>query len=341
MRRRQYLMGVGIGIGLGGAFPLGVSQAAAELERVMPDDEVTVQPGTTVLFELAVPDGVEPHDVEWDTDDDLGRTVFAGDYASETGNAAFAPSFDTSGSYEVRANPPAGDPVTWTVDVDDEGHGRPVVEELSTEPGTNETVGTDQSVEVTATVYDPAGNLGQVVWIEGRNQTVVDRSSLDGGRDTATLAFEETPSWIDFGYPTAAIVVSDDGRVSDQTSDDGPEVRQPLAVSIVETNDPVGAGEDLEVTVEVENVGDVMMVGDDSQAIELVVGDDVVDTETVTVPWNETETIALSHETFPVQQDVEFLVEVRSEDDTEETTVSVLAEATHRSRCRSSRRTIR
>lgn len=325
MRRRQYLASVGIGVG--GLASVDFHHGGADLEHVPPDDEIAVRPGTAVLFELAVPDEVDPLDVEWEAPDDVSTLVFATDYAFATGTAAFAPTFETSGTYEVRATPPGDEPVTWTVEVDDAADGPPVVEALSTEPGADETVGTDQPIEVTATVFDGAGNLGQVIWIEGRNETVVDRSSVEGDRDAATLELEETPHWIDYGYPTTARVVSEDGRVSDFVLDHGPTVRQPLEVRIVDTNAPVGAGETLEVTASVSNVGDMMMVGPDTQTVELVIADDVVDARSVSVPWSETTTITLSYETYPVRQDVEFPVQVRGEDDADEVTVSVYADA--------------
>lgn len=328
MHRRQYLVGIGASLGLGDLRPLG-GRRPARLERVRPVEGVAVRPGTTVLFELSVPDGVEPHDVEWeaDGDDDVGGSGVALDYAFATGNAAYAPTFESRGTYEVRATLPGNDPATWTVEVDRGENGPPALEALRTEPTADETVGVDHPIEVTATVSDPAGGLDQVIWIEGRNETVVDRSSVSGTRDTAALELAETPRWIDYGYPTAARVVCGDGRVSDYLTDEGPTVRQPLEVAITGTNDPVAAGERLAVTAEIENVGDVMMVGPDTQPFELVVGGEVVDAETATVPWNETATITLSYETYPVRRPVAFPVEVRGEDDADEVTVAVSPEA--------------
>ena len=202
----------------------------------------------------------------------------------------------------------------------------PTVETLEKDPGPDETVGTEASIDVSMEASVSDGALQEAVWIEGRNHTEIGRTPLEGATDGATVTFEETPHWIAYGYPTHVRVVSADGRQSGLETADGPEVRQPFAVEILETNDPVGAGDPLEVSAAVEHVGDMQMIGPNEQQVALVVGGETVDAETVFLEWNESETLTLGYETYPVRRDVEFPVRVVCEDDVDETTVEVLAD---------------
>ncbi len=316
-----------MGTGIATALTLSSGSALATNEtRVRPSTEtLSVTPGTAVLFELEVPDGVDPTAVEWERDTDAGRTVFG--YESETGNAAVEVQFDSSGSDDVRATVPDGSSVEWTVNVESGQAGSPSVE-LQKRPGPDAVIGVEDSLEMTATATDPRGALDRFVWIESRNELVFDTSEAGGERDSVTQTFEEVPYWITHGYSTAVRAVTEDGRVSDVDVASGPEVRQPIAVDIAEVNDPVEAGGDLEVTVDLENVGDMMMVGPERQTIELLVGSDreTVDSETVTVGWEETETITMGYETYPVSEDVEFPIRVEGPDDEVETTVEVVVD---------------
>ena len=323
MRRREYLVGASAGVvGLTGASTGSSSQES--FERLVPDAEVAVAPETEVLFEAAVPDGVEPTDVEWSVPDELGGGVWTSDYAYVTGIAARSIVVEEVGRYEVSAAID-GDELTWTVTVDEEAPGRPTIESLTTDPGAEEVVGVDAAVTVTAEAHDPEDRLSMLVWQEGRNHTVLEAMALEEGETTATLELEETPHWIQYGYPTMVRAVCDDGRVSESASDDGPQVRQPFEVEILETNSPVAAGEELSVDVEIANVGDMMMIGPNEQEIRLVVAGDVVDAEDVSLSWNETTELTLAFETYPVQRDVTFDVRVECEDDADETEVEVYA----------------
>lgn len=325
MDRREYLIGTSVGIGAVVVGRTGVPTVAqgGGLERLAPDESVSVQPGTTVLFEAALPDGAEPTDVEWETDVEDGPLLGA-DYGYATETAAHSPTFETTGTHEVRASY-GGDEVVWTVEVTDDAPGTPTIEELSCDPD-DETVGVEDPVEVSASVADPAGELAQVVWKEGRNHTVYDTAGVEGEQDEATLSVDGGSHWLSAGYPTMARAVAADGRVSELESVDGPDVRQPFAVEIQETNAPVEAGDELEVTAEVAHDGDMMMVGPNEQEVRLVVGGETVDSETVTLDWNETETLTLGYETYEVRSDVEFPVTVECDDDADETMVRVYAD---------------
>lgn len=293
------------------------------IARIGPADEIAVQPGSTVLFEAAVSDPVE---AEWYVDDDGPLSnleeLFFGSVTTHLNRAALSPTFETTGTREVRvvADDSA---VGWTVDVDPDGSGPPSIETLSSEPGEDETAGSSDTLEVTTTVSHPDGGLGSVLWFEPGNAIVVDESDVSDDRDTATLSRPiEDAYWIERGYETTAAVVSDAGVVGDVDSVPGPDVRPPFAVEIADANDPVDAGDVLEVTAEVRNEGGTF-AGEGSQEIELAVGGEVVDTDAVTLGLGETTTVTLGYETATVRRDVEFPVTIASPDDLADRTVRV------------------
>jgi hypothetical protein len=84
-------------------------------------------------------------------------------------------------------------------------------------------------------------------------------------------------------------------------------------VSELETNTPIDGGEYLEVTAEVQNVGDA----EETDEVRLVVGHDAeeVDSQTLTIDAGETETVSLGYETPSVNSDQEFPLRVGSEND--------------------------
>lgn len=320
MHRRWYLTGIGGTVFLSSFTAGGQTDAPS---RVYPPESVTVAPGTTVRFEVTVPDGVEQSTVEWAGTSSEARRI--PDYENATGNAAIDVPLDAS--TDLTATVPDGDggteTVRWQVTVEQGGPAEPTVETLTTAPDPSETIGADTPVDITAAVADDAAALDRIVWTEGRNETIITLTEVSGSQDTETLSFSTPPPWIASGYPTTATVLTTDGRRSDLAVTEGPAVRQPITVDIVETTAPVVAGEVLDVTIELENSGELMMTGPDTQTIELVVGGETVDSETVSVGWAETETITLGYETVPVDQDVEFPVRAVGADDEDEQRVRV------------------
>jgi hypothetical protein len=269
--------------------------------------------------------------VEWEADDDAaGDLALTYEYTYQTGTGAYLLEPEESGTYEVRATLPTEDGSDeaaehrWSVRVGDDGRGRPTVDDLVTDPPADSIVGADDPVDVTLVARDEEGTLARAIWIEGQNHTIVDVADLSGSEDDATLT-RENPGWIGAGYPTMARVVCADGRTSELVTDEGPEIRPPIVVDIVETNAPVDGGEYLEVTVEVENEGSMMMGGDPTQELELIVGHDPqrVAAETVSVDPGTSETVTLGYETYPVERDDEFPVRVEGADDADERTVTV------------------
>ncbi|WP_293032074.1 hypothetical protein [Natronococcus sp.] len=300
-----------------------------ESATIRPDaDEITVQPGTSVLFEVAAGRRLEPTDLEWEADDAIaGDLALAGDYTFLTGTGAYLAAPETGGTYGVGVTVPTetgSSSHDWTLEVAPDGRGRPTIESFDSDPDPDATVGTDDVVESRLVARDPEGRLDRVVWIEGQNRTVVRVDHLEGERDEATLA-RTGPGWVAAGYPTAARAVCEDGRTSEEAVVDGPEIRPPFAVEILGTNEPLEGGDRLEVEIEVENEGGMMAVGDTTQEIELLVGTDreQVDSTTVTVPFGTTETVVLGYETYPVATADTFPVRVESPDDAAERTVTV------------------
>ena len=94
-----------------------------------------------------------------------------------------------------------------------------------------------------------------------------------------------------------------------------------LTVTDLSTNAPVTGGDWLEVTATLSNAGE----GPASREVEFVVGHDptTVDTQQVTLEAGETTTVSLGYETYPVANDDEFPVRVRTGDDSASRSVLV------------------
>ncbi|SDJ55395.1 hypothetical protein [Natronorubrum texcoconense] len=110
----------------------------------------------------------------------------------------------------------------------------------------------------------------------------------------------------------------DGGDGGDDTDDDVGDGE--ISVALLETNDPVPAGETLAVTAELETDADSATTAE----VELVVGHDptVVDTASRTV--DRTETVTLEFETATVANGQTFPVRVEGSDDSAETSIDVI-----------------
>lgn len=118
--------------------------------------------------------------------------------------------------------------------------------------------------------------------------------------------------------PTVAASPGERGRGRQSGSSD-------LSVSIERVDDPVRAGDVLTVGIGLENVGDEPS----SQELRLVVCDEVVDAESVTIPGNTRwpVPIRLSYETCPGRRDVSVPFAVEWADDATRRTADVVAAA--------------
>ena len=145
-------------------------------------------------------------------------------------------------------------------------------------------------------------------------------STLEGTEATATLSvYADT---LCHRCPLIAWVVDENGAMVETTWEISLVEPNGLEVTITETNAPVAAGEFLEVVAAVENTG----TETSTQSVRLVVGEEVVDTTSVTVSPGESQSVALGYETYPVEEDVSFPVAVESGDEREERTVEVYAD---------------
>lgn len=292
-------------------------------DYVSPADEITVQPGTTVMFEVdSVALGEYGGETSWSLDDEhLGRSFgpWYAEYYATAGADYWHHTFESPGTYEVTAAVAEGYATNWTVRVSSEGNTAPTVDDARPSPGPL-ALAEDETADLEIDVADSDVELDRVVWWLGHADVVLDVTDVDGTAATASTT-------VDFschGCPIIAWVIDEQGAVASEHLWTIDAVGEPtLNVSILETNAPVAAGEVLEVTVRLENTGDT----DTTQDVTLAAGDEQVASESVTVAPGDTTRLTLGYETYPVQQDVEFPVTVTTDDDAAHRTVTVLADA--------------
>ncbi|ELY93369.1 hypothetical protein C483_05368 [Natrialba hulunbeirensis JCM 10989] len=149
--------------------------------------------------------------------------------------------------------------------------------------------------------------------------------ALEPGNQTFTVEWtpvdeDEQLVWefglVPFGYEEPLIAETDPaGEVVDIPEPDDPAT---FEVEITDTNSPVTQGEPLEIETFVENVGDES----GEQEIQLALDDTPVDTETVELGTNPTETITLEADTTEFEPG-EYTATVESENDTDETPITI------------------
>lgn len=184
----------------------------------------------------------------------------------------------------------------------------PVITDLSHDPADGPVIPASE-VTVTASVHDPEGQLEEVVFAETRNFTRVETVPVSGESDTATYTYDEAPRHLRSGYDCLAWVKSADGRVGEQVTGEGPEISVPVRAQFQSVNDPVPAGERLEATVSVEHIGSIQDAGPVPD-VHLVVGGEIVDSQSLDLGYSEETTLTLGYETYRVEQDVSFDVQV-------------------------------
>ncbi|WP_081443447.1 hypothetical protein [Haloterrigena turkmenica] len=111
-----------------------------------------------------------------------------------------------------------------------------------------------------------------------------------------------------------------DGDDSESDGDAGDGAAS-FAVSILNTNSPVDAGDSLEGTVEVRNTGGAAGSG----TVDLIVGNDptTVESRSVSLEAGERTTFTMGYQTPPVASDQEFPVRAETADDSDQQTVRV------------------
>jgi len=184
---------------------------------------------------------------------------------------------------------------------------------------TNAPVGAGDELAVTAAVENVGTDpLEETVHLVAGDR--VDSAPIDlgaGDSTTLELAYETYPVPRNVEFPVAVKTTGASAHETVRVYADYPPALRP---SIVATNDPVDAGDRLEVDVEVRNAAAESERGD----LVLLAGGDVVDDKSVTVDGDDAETVTLGYDTYPVQRDVEFPVRVEIDRETDERTVEVV-----------------
>ncbi|TYL40433.1 hypothetical protein CV102_02340 [Natronococcus pandeyae] len=296
--------------------------------QTTPDREVAVLPGTTVLFEVES-DALGEYGgrTQWFVDGEyvgwsMGPWYSA--YYGHRGADYWRETFESPGTREVTAAIDGDDETsraTWTVEVTEAGTPAPSIDEQRPADESLEVV-RGEPTELELDVSHPGGGLERVVWWLGHADVVLETTDVGGTEDTAAIELERYCH----GCPIVVWVIGEHGTVASE----GPwvidEVRDEpdpaLEVTITETNDPVDAGELLEVTADVENAADAERSGE----VDLIVGHDpeLVDSQSVTVDAGDTETVDLEFETAMVRRTQTFPARVKTDDDADERTVEVI-----------------
>jgi hypothetical protein len=295
--------------------------------QATPDPEITVQPGTAVLFEVES-DALGEYGgrTQWFVDGEYAGWSMGPWYSAYYGHRGadyWQETFESPGTHEVTAAVGEDETVraSWTVEVSEAGTGVPSVDDHRTADESLEVVrGEPTALELD--VSHPGGALERVVWWLGHADTVLETTDVSGTEDTAAIDLEGGCH----GCPIVVWVIGDGGTVLSEDPwvieavEDEPDAG--LEVTIDETNDPVDAGDVLEVTATVENATDAERSGD----VELIVGHDPeqVDSRSVTVDGGDSETVDLEFTTATVSRTQTFPARVEIEDDADERSVEVV-----------------
>lgn len=295
------------------------------------DQELTVRPGTTVLFEVDAELVEQRGLTHWYVDGEYITTSggpWSSTYFYDVGREYFAYTFDAAGTSLVDTAVTAADgnvASRWEVTVTENGAEPPTVD--AARPATRE-LAADESTTLELEVSSSATELDRVVWWMTQSDVILDVSDVEGASDTASVE-------IDGGCHTCQIeawVIDDTNAYTavnpwvfeafDAADDDGGGNEGNVVVRIQGTNSPVTGGEVLEVTATVENTGSSAV----TRTVDLVVGNDpeTVDSQTVTISGGETEELDLVFRTYPVVQDDEFPVRVEAGESTAERGVYVV-----------------
>ncbi|WP_436343388.1 hypothetical protein [Natronorubrum sp. FCH18a] len=173
---------------------------ADELDEAFqfPESELTVQPETTVHFEVGAVDPEASQTTTWWVDGERVGDTFAdpwqGTYFFEQGAHFWQETFETQGTYEVVAGVDVDGEqyrASWTVTVAPEGLADPTIEAARPEAGILEVDREDPTATtLELDVADPDGNLDRVVWWLTQADTILGVSEVSGASDTATLTVD-------------------------------------------------------------------------------------------------------------------------------------------------------
>ncbi|ADB63372.1 hypothetical protein Htur_4581 (plasmid) [Haloterrigena turkmenica DSM 5511] len=293
------------------------------------DQTLTVQPRTTVIFEVDAELLKQQGTTHWYVDGDYVTTPagpWPSTYFAEIGREIFTHTFDSEGTHLVDTAVVADEGNSasrWEVTVADNGAAPPTVN--ASRPATSE-LAADETTTLELEVLSHSTELNRVVWWMTQSDVILDVSDIEGRSDTASVT-------VDGGCHTCQIeawVIDENNMFTavnpwvfegfDAADDGGGGNEGNVAVSIQGTNSPVTGGEVLEVTAAIENTGSSEV----TRTVDLVVGEDpeTVDSRTVTIPAGGTKRFTLVFETYPVKQDDSFPVRVEAEGSSDVRTVT-------------------
>lgn len=169
-----------------------------------------------------------------------------------------------------------------------------------------------ETVKVTATIENTGDGIeSQTVWLYYDDDRVDERESLElGGDDSESVTFEYDTTSADVPTTNLTVATEDTDETIEITVDEPPL----FDIEVIESPDTVVVGESITLTATVDNEGTL----EDTQTIELLVGDERVNETELTLVGQESDTITVSEETARDTPEETVNVSLTSED-TEET----------------------
>ncbi|WP_245726709.1 hypothetical protein [Natronorubrum sediminis] len=294
--------------------------SAGSLERLRPPDrDLTVQPGTQIMFEVSAEAGLG-QTTEWLLDgerEDISMGPWESAYIDHQGADIWLHTVESEGEIGAEVDDD-GDVYTtsWDVSLDSDGVGSPSITDSS--PPQDELGDLDEyeTIEFEVSVSDSDGNLDQVVWWVRAADVVYDVTSVSGREDTASIspdADELVPEGV-----VAWVLNESGGMVESEVWEFGfPTPESEFGIETVDTNSPISSGETLEVEATIQNTGDSTGTTD----VDLVVGHDpeLADSESVELDSGDAATLTLTFEAGdPAGESEEFPGVIETADDESE-----------------------
>ena len=237
-----------------------------------------------------------------------------GDSQTETFSVSTTDGDDGSYTAEVKSDD-ASDSTSVTVQADEADPFFAVeVTDTNSPAEEGETLEVTAEIENTGDLSDSQAVELNVDGLDSDSTSV----SLDGG-ESSTETLSVATDQGDVGDYTAE-VTTDDDRATTPVTIQADEAGPFLAVESMNTNSPIEEGETLEVTAEIENVGDKTA----AQEISLEINESTVDTEAVGIAGGESEPITLEWGTDE-SNDGEYEASVATQNETESTSVTVIS----------------
>lgn len=188
------------------------------IERITPvDDQVTVAPNTTLLFEVAARRFAGDHvETKWFIDgerrDPLGP--FHAEYMYRRFADFFQEKYSSTGRHEIRAVVYSGGEnerlgtVKWTVHVTEDAGDPPSGKRVSPDQETVK-IGPEETLEFIMSASDPDGDLHRVIWWIAACDILAGMDTVGGAEAKATIRHEPTK-----GCPLFAWIVDERGMMT-------------------------------------------------------------------------------------------------------------------------------